>query len=141
MPFSAHQTTTLRAVLNRLIPENDFLGAWEAGVGDYIVRLLQCDEVCHAPTYANGLDSVEAEARSLHQASFNELPPDTQDLLLARIEIGSCVTTWDVSPIEFFSLMVRHCAEGYYSDPHNGGNRDAAAWKMVGYCQMPGHTT
>jgi hypothetical protein len=28
---------------------------------------------------------------------------------------------------------VEHSAEGFYSDPGNGGNRDNIAWKMIGF--------
>jgi hypothetical protein len=29
--------------------------------------------------------------------------------------------------------MVDLAAEGFYADPANGGNRDAASWRMIGY--------
>ncbi len=30
-------------------------------------------------------------------------------------------------------MLVRLTAEGYYGDPGNGGNREAASWQMIGY--------
>jgi gluconate 2-dehydrogenase gamma chain len=27
--------------------------------------------------------------------------------------------------------------EGFYSDPGNGGNRDAVAWRMIGFTGQP----
>jgi gluconate 2-dehydrogenase gamma chain len=30
-------------------------------------------------------------------------------------------------------MLVNHTMEGFYSDPGNGGNRDAVSWKMIGF--------
>ena len=41
--FSERQAATLRAMVDRLIPPDDFPGGWEAGVGDYLARQLSGD--------------------------------------------------------------------------------------------------
>ncbi len=33
----------------------------------------------------------------------------------------------------FFTILRRHTAEGMFSDPAYGGNRDMAGWKLIGY--------
>ena len=33
----------------------------------------------------------------------------------------------------FFELMLQNTMEGFFADPLYGGNRDMAAWKMIGY--------
>jgi hypothetical protein len=30
-------------------------------------------------------------------------------------------------------MLAEHCAEGFYSDPGNGGNHSESAWKMIGF--------
>ena len=30
-------------------------------------------------------------------------------------------------------MIVEHCAEGFYSNPENGGNKDGIAWEMIGF--------
>jgi len=35
------QQQTLRAVVNRIIPADDYPGAWEAGIGHYVARQFE----------------------------------------------------------------------------------------------------
>ncbi len=124
---------TLRAAIDRIIPADDFPGAWDAGAGDYIRRQLAGD-LCHlAPLMDAGLASLDAEARTVAGCPFAALSPDGQDRLLADVEHGVVFTSWPISPEEFFAMLVRLTAEGYYGDPGNGGNREAVSWRMVGY--------
>jgi gluconate 2-dehydrogenase gamma chain len=131
--FSPQQTDSLRAAMNRIIPPDDFPGAWEAGAGDYVLRLLAGDLPQFMIVYQQGLDALDAEAQAVHQTSFAALNPVTQDMLLSYIERGQVQTIWPLDPAEFFRLLVDHTMEGYYSDPGNGGNHDGAAWGMIGF--------
>lgn len=128
---------TLRATLDRIIPSDDYPGAWEAGVGDYIVRQLAGNLRAFAPALAAGLRALEAEACLTEGASFALLPDLRQDALLARIEHGEVMASWPVPPAGFFARLVRLAAEGYYGDPDTGGNRDRVSWRMVGYRDIP----
>ena len=123
---------TLRAALDRIIPPDDFPGAWDAGVGDYIARQLDGDLRAWAGAFEAGLRSLDAEARRTG-APFAALPTTRQDALLGCIERGEVRTKWSTAPDAFFARLVQLTAEGYYGDPGNGGNRDEAAWRMVGY--------
>ena len=134
--LTSDQLTTLHSLMNRIIPPDEDLGAWEAGVGDYMTRQLSGDLREELDTYRAGLAALEAEAQSRAQTSFADLSADEQDALLRRIEAGVVVTTWPIDPAHFFEAVVQQVAEGYYSDPGNGGNRDAAAWQMIGF--VPG---
>jgi gluconate 2-dehydrogenase gamma chain len=33
----------------------------------------------------------------------------------------------------FFALLLQLTIEGYFADPMYGGNKDKAAWKMIGF--------
>lgn len=131
--FNETQQTTLRAVLDCLIPPDDFSGAWEAGVGDYIQRLLGGEQAHLQIFYHNGLDALDAEAQVQYKSGFAELNSRQQERLLKAVEEGEVKALWPVPARQFFSVVSRHAAEGYYSDPGNGGNRDAASWKMIGF--------
>jgi gluconate 2-dehydrogenase gamma chain len=61
------------------------------------------------------------------------LDPSTQDTILGRLEAGQVLTAWPADPTHFFQMVIEHVMEGYYSDPGNGGNRDAIAWRMIGF--------
>jgi gluconate 2-dehydrogenase gamma chain len=37
----------------------------------------------------------------------------------------------------FFNNLLEISMEGFFADPIYGGNRDMAAWKMVGYPGLP----
>jgi len=131
--FNETQQKTLRAALDCLIPPDDFPGAWDAGVGDYIQRLLGGELVHLQIFYHNGLDALDAEARARYKRGFAELSSRRQEKLLKAVEEGEVEALWPIPARQFFTLINRHAAEGFYSDSGNGGNRDAASWEMIGF--------
>jgi hypothetical protein len=130
--FTAPQLATLRALVNRIIPADEFPGGWEGGVEGYLRRQFAGDLRPFGETYRAALDALDAEARAAG-GPFVALSPAEQDRLLARVEQGDVATPWAVDPAAFFRMAVAHVAEGYYSDPGNGGNRNGAAWRMIGF--------
>ena len=127
------QRATLRALIDRIIPADDFPSGWEAGVGDYLDRQFAGD-LCHLlDLYRAGLDALEVEARATAGVSFAALAPAAQDELLRRVELGEVVTDWPVDPAVFFRAAAEHAAEGFYGDPGNGGNRGEVSWRMIGF--------
>jgi hypothetical protein len=119
--LTTKQQATLRAVIDSVIPPDEYPGGWEAGVGDFILNLL---------THDAWLDGVEAEALVRSQRSFAELEPSQQTALLQAIEAKDLQADWPTDPA-FFAQVTEHCAEGFYSDPGNLGNRDARSWQMI----------
>ncbi len=133
MTLTDAQTETLAAAMNRVVPPDEFPGAWDAGAGAYLRKQFGRDLVDVLPVYRLGLDGLDAEARAAHGQGFAALGPDAQDALLARVEAGEVVAAWLTPPSRFFGLLVRHTMEGYYADPGNGGNKGGVAWRMVGF--------
>lgn len=123
----------LRAVVDVVIPPDDYPGGWEAGVGDYLLHQFAGDLKDLVAVYEHGLLAIEAEAQSRADQPFAALAPDAQEALLAKVEQGQVQTVWPTEPAAFFATLITHCAEGFYSDPGNGGNRDGIAWKMIGF--------
>ncbi|HET8612281.1 MAG TPA: gluconate 2-dehydrogenase subunit 3 family protein [Sphingomonas sp.] len=64
--------------------------------------------------------------------AFKNLDPDQQDALLKNLE-GGKVDLGAIDGKEFFTVFLQNVKEGYFSDPIYGGNRDMAAWKMIGF--------
>jgi hypothetical protein len=124
---------TLRAVVDCLIPPDDFPGAYEAGVCNYLDQLLQTDLAEHAEVFRSGIDQIEAEAQARFNRRFPELRQEQKILTLAAIEAGEVATSWPIDPARFFEMLVNTTAEGYYSDPQQGGNRDRISWVMTGF--------
>ena len=108
------------AVLDRIVPADADPSAVGFGAEPYVSKWLAVEAV-GGPVRA-GLEALAATARQQHGAAFEDLGADTQDALLQAIEDEA-----------WFATLVRLTAEGVYADPDNGGNRDAASWRMVGY--------
>jgi len=53
---------TLRAVVDCLIPPDDFPGAYDAGVCDYLERIFQTDLAAQSEFFLTGIDGINAEA-------------------------------------------------------------------------------
>ena len=115
---------TLRAVVDCLIPGDDFPGAYDAGVCDYVERLLQTDLADEADFFRAGLDAIEAEAFARFDKPFAKLNATEQTATLTAIESRAP---------RFFEMLVNTTAEGYYSEPAQGGNRNAISWTMTGF--------
>jgi choline dehydrogenase-like flavoprotein len=97
----------LAAVVDGIMPADRDPGAIGFGALDYLARhfaALPADR----DLIATGLDALPSAT------------PSEADLLAVEAE------AW-------FRRLVELVAEGVYADPGNGGNRDAAAWRMVGY--------
>lgn len=127
---------TLRALLDRLIPSDDFPGAIAAGVEDYLRGSLTGRDPSELNRLAEGLRHLDRESALRHRAArFAELTPTDQDALLREIESGKTRHAWpqECSAATFFARMVELAHEGFYADPANGGNRDGISWRMIGY--------
>jgi hypothetical protein len=134
--LTVSQERTLRAVLDRLIPADDYPGAWEAGVGDYIARQLEGDSKHLLASYRLGLDAIDAEAVTAHGQHFADLYPARQTTLLSNLERGVTGVTWIIPAIGFMTTLIQQAAEGYYAEPAQGGNRGARSWQMMGFDQL-----
>ena len=105
MPLSSSQTSTLRSLLDRLIPKDEEPSACEAGVDAFVLGILDGDGKIFAEEVRVGLDKLEATAQARSKASFAALIPSDQDVLL---------DTFDPA---FVWRMNELCAQGYYGRP------------------------
>lgn len=157
--FNAEEWAFIKAAVDRLIPSDaEGPGALDLNVPVFIDK--QMDAVFgHASNwYTQGPFKPDAsplfgyqgplKPRELYRASiaalneycgttfggkrFVDLPPDQQDKLFHDIDSGTLKL--DKVPIgDFFTFLVQNTKEGYLADPMYGGNKDAAAWKMIGF--------
>src|SRR5206468_8077009 len=63
---------------------------------------------------------------------FSEIAPEDQDRILEAMEKDE-LGLQGVSAKTFFEILLQNTIEGFFSDPIYGGNRDLAAWKMIGF--------
>jgi gluconate 2-dehydrogenase gamma chain len=97
------------------------------------MRLFETDLKGEAEFFIAGLDSIDLEARARFGEPFANLTSDQQVDTLESIQQGGLVTYWPLSPQRFFEMLVCTTAEGFYSDPQQGGNRGAVSWAMTGF--------
>lgn len=116
---------TLSAVVDCLVPPDDFPGAYDAGVCNYIEQLLQTDLAEHAEFFRAGIDAIDGEALAIYNAPFAVLPHDQQIAILENIESGTVRTSWAIAPTRFFAMLVNTTAEGYYTG--------RVSWVMTGF--------
>jgi gluconate 2-dehydrogenase subunit 3-like protein len=109
-------TQTLRAVVNCLVPADDFPGAYEAGVCDYLQTLFATDLRHEAEFFTAGLNNIDLEARTRFAKPFASLPPEQQTITLEAIQQRDQ---------RFFEMLVCTTAEGFYSNP--------ISWTMTGF--------
>lgn len=155
--LTAPEVTTLTAIVDRIIPADPTgPGGVEAGVVTFIDRQLagrfgaaaewymQGPWMAGTPSqgwqhalppatlYRKGLLALERWCQGSKGKRFAELAPAEQDDVLAQLEAGK-VDLGGISSLVFFDLIRENVVEGYLSDPLYGGNRDMAAWKMIGF--------
>ena len=131
--LSPKQHLILETLVDCIIPPDDYPGGWEAGVGDYLFKQFEGDLKDALPMYQAGLLALDIEAMAVHKKAFVGLSSDEQAELLTQIEQGNVQSEWSIDPGNFLEQVVQHCAEGFYSDPGNGGNKNGIAWQMIGY--------
>ncbi|MPZ39207.1 MAG: gluconate 2-dehydrogenase subunit 3 family protein [Rhizobiales bacterium] len=159
--LTSPEVTTLNAIVDRLIPADQTgPGGVDAGVVTYIDRQLagrfgaaaewymqgpwgtgtpsQGWQFALPPAtfYRKGLLALDRWCRGAKDKDFADLSAEDQDDVLEALA-ASKVDLEGIPPAAFFEMIRENTAEGYLSDPLYGGNRNMAAWKMIGF---PGAT-
>jgi choline dehydrogenase-like flavoprotein len=126
------QMTTLRAVVDRLMPADDTPGALAAGAAECIANEWRSYYFANSrEAAAGGLDAIDDLARRETGRSFAEASPEQRDELLRAFQSGE-QTIRGVNGgrmVEFFLSMT---LEGFLCHPVYGGNRDEAGWEVLG---------
>jgi gluconate 2-dehydrogenase gamma chain len=86
--------------------------------------------------FAAGIEATNAWTRKLHGKEFDRLAPPEREAVLKALEAGKA-ELGDFNGREFFGALLDIVMEGFLSDPIYGGNKDKAAWKMIGYPGLP----
>jgi len=126
--FTEQEGRTLTAVCDRIVPEDEYPSASQAGVLNYIDRQLMRPYRRHRNAYRHGLQDIDTASRKRFGADLASLTQQRQ------LEI---VTDLERQGRSFFELVRSHTLEGYYGSPRHGGNRDAVSWKMLGLDEPP----
>src|SRR5215468_1567850 len=109
MPLSPTDLRTLRAAVDRIIPADDFPGAWEAGFPGFLERLLN-QEPEFVSDYERLLPALNAESQAVHTNDFADLDPADQDAVLISIERGNVSAEWQSPPDHLLHMLIRHAS-------------------------------
>ena len=156
--FGAAEWAFIHAACDRLIPGDDIgPGAVDAGVPEFIDRHMQTPYAAGdiwymqgpfveaAPEFGYqgrlpvrdilrvGIKALDAHCqRTLGGKTFSEIGHAQQEALLKAAEAGK-LELENISAKEFFNQLLAETRMGYFCDPIHGGNKNMAAWRMIGY--------
>jgi gluconate 2-dehydrogenase gamma chain len=150
--FNPAEAAFIEAAVARLIPKDETgPGALEAGVPEYIDRQLAGAWGAGERLYRSGpwrpgtpsqgyqLPFTPAELfrtaiRKINETNpgFAKLAARGQDGYLDSLQKGN-EDLGGVPSKVFFESLLEATVEGFFCDPAYGGNRDMAAWKMIGF--------
>jgi gluconate 2-dehydrogenase gamma chain len=84
--------------------------------------------------YRLGIAAVDSYSRSKHAKPFINLSEDEQNGIIEDMVNDDAIVGFDqFSSSSFFTVLRRHTAEGMFSDPAYGGNRNMLGWRLIGY--------
>lgn len=156
--FTATEQAFIEAAIDRLIPPDEsgpsalqahvhvFLDrqlAGEFGRGDHYYlggpwpkgtpEQGYQSRLSPAQLYRAAIPAVEAYVSDQYAGkTFKALGVAEQDVVLRALESGEAKLSGADSK-SFFDMFLQNVLEGYFSDPIYGGNKDMAAWKMIGF--------
>ena len=86
-----------------------------------------------AQQYRKALAALDGACRNKYSGkSFADLSDEQKDEVIAGLENGSFKLN-DFDGQSFFTLILTDTRNGFLADPIYGGNKDMAAWKMIGF--------
>lgn len=157
--FTDTEWRFVNAFVDRLIPHDDVgPGAVEAGVPIFIDKQMGTKYgygglwYMHGPfaentpptlgyqldltprqLYQNGIAAADHAITQAHGKGLADLDDATKDDVLTAMEAGTLDIGKNPPSNTLFGFFWQNTQEGYFSDPTYGGNRDAAAWSMIGF--------
>lgn len=104
-------------------------GPWQAGTPNQGYQL----SLTPAELYRAGVEEANAYCRKTWGKTFDRLAAEQKEAFLQALSRGRVALPGGLPAQPFFDLVYQTVMEGMFADPIYGGNRDKAAWKMVGF--------
>ena len=156
--FTADEAAAVEALADRIIPPDPHApGGKDAGCAVYLDRQLagpygrsegdylkgpfmhglkgQGPQSPDGPAkeYRTWLAALDKFCRAQHGGKhFADLSDADKDTLLSGLESGT-VKLDGADGATFFAQILKDIQTGFFADPIYGGNRDMAAWAMIGF--------
>lgn len=142
--FTNEEANLVDAIVEQIIPTDEWMGAKDAGVTNYIDKQLVGPLSRFQEKYRKGLEAFQTTCKKIHEMQFEKLFWDEQTYFLTRLEKGefSALASnaedgekliWEKGEdSSFFNLIRDHTMQGYYGSPRHGGNKDYVSYRMLG---------
>jgi gluconate 2-dehydrogenase gamma chain len=86
--------------------------------------------------FQTGIAEANAWSHKTYGKEFDRLAPADRIAALKTMEEGKAAFGGVPSRM-FFNMLLSMAMDGFFADPAYGGNRNAAAWKMLGFPGLP----
>jgi gluconate 2-dehydrogenase gamma chain len=131
--FTDEEASIAESIAACLIPADDFPGAKETNVINFLDRQLIGYHRRHQNSYRTGLANIRESCKQQFGKNFNDLEEEKKLLFLKSLEENTVPgETWkDLSSSDFFHLFLDHTMQGFYGSPRHGGNKDYASYRML----------
>ena len=156
--FTPEEGATMEALVDRLIPPDpETPGGKDTGCAVFIDRQLAGPygtaaglywsppfmpasplygpqgPLTPAQLYRRMLAAFEEHVKAAYAGkTFAQIPDSEKDKIITGMENGSLQLQGMVAK-PFFDTLLQDTRQGFFADPVYGGNRDMAAWKMIGF--------
>lgn len=156
--FTADEAAAVEALVDRLIPADELsAGGKDLGCAVFIDRQLagpqgryearymsgpfqngtkqQGDQspLTAAQHYRQALAALDRACRDKYGGkTFAQLADAQKDEVITGMENGTFKLEGSESS-GFFKMLLKDTQNGFFADPIYGGNKDMAAWKMIGF--------
>jgi len=129
--FTDEEYQSMAAACERIVPRDEDPGALDAGVPEYVDRMLQSPELSQQrDQFVAGLNALDRRAGRAHGGKrFHQLSTADQDALLQDFKDSPSTS----GEARFYELLVVFTLEGLLGDPSYGGNKDRMGWTLVGF--------
>jgi gluconate 2-dehydrogenase gamma chain len=128
------EVSLLDAIVEQIIPTDDFPGGKWANVTNFIDKQLNSYYKRHRTAYREGLSAFEKTVLQMKARKFEALPFEDQTAVLQQMEAGDFPGDYwkENSPAGFFDMVRQHALQGFYGSPLHGGNREYISYRMLG---------
>jgi gluconate 2-dehydrogenase gamma chain len=131
--LTEQESHLLDALVEQIIPTDEWLGGRDAGVTNFIDQQLIGPYSRYQETYRKGLFAIQKTCNTKFQKRFEELPWMEQTRFLEALAAGRMEgKNWENGlGRQLFDLIHNHSMQGYYGSPRHGGNKNNISYKML----------
>jgi gluconate 2-dehydrogenase gamma chain len=104
-------------------------GPWKSGVPSQGYQL----PLTPAELYRAGIEATTRHCRKAYGKPFDSLDEAQREEVLVGLSTGKIVFESGLPVRAFWVTLYQTVMEGMFSDPIYGGNRNKAAWRMIGF--------